>query len=89
MGFRLAWQPIYAQFCKKSKLLEKVKDILTSTGFFEFAKKDPFEKAEFIEALKIAPTIKTDYYTILAEKDSFEKAIHLIETDEILKELIK
>lgn len=74
---------------QKNPNFEKVKDILTSTGFFEFAKKDPFEKAEFIEALKLAPTIKTDYYTILSEKESFEKALHLIETDEILKELIK
>ncbi|MFV0627433.1 MAG: iron-containing alcohol dehydrogenase family protein [Alphaproteobacteria bacterium] len=69
--------------------LPRVKDILLNTGFFEFAKTTPFNKKEFIDALKLAPSIKTDYYTILSEKESFEKALKFIETDEILKELIK
>ena len=53
-----------------------------------FVTKNPFDKADFIEALHIAPSIKNNYYTILSEPDSFEKAVELIENDEILKKLI-
>lgn len=66
-----------------------VKTFLENTGFVEFVAKDPFDKQLFIEAVKTAPNIKENYYTILSEKDSFNKAVKFIETDEILKEMIK
>lgn len=66
-----------------------VKNILTKTGFFEFAKKDPFDKKDFLKALKLAPKIKLNYYTILSKKDSYARAEKLIEQDKILKQLIK
>lgn len=68
---------------------EGIKEILSKTGFFDFVKQNPFDKAEFIEALKLAPSIKHNYYTILSEPDSFDKAVNFIETDHILRELIK
>lgn len=66
-----------------------VKEILTKTGFFDFVKQNPFDKEEFIKAVKQAPSVKRNFYTILSEADSFERAVQLIETDNILKELIK
>ena len=69
--------------------LNGLRDVLTSTGFFEYLKKDKFDFNEFVEALKIAPSIKSGYYTILSEPESLEKAINIIKTDEILKEIIQ
>ena len=66
-----------------------IRDILQKTGFFDFVAENPFDKKEFIEAVKRAPTIKDNYYTVLSEPESFDKAIKLIDTDEILKRLIK
>jgi len=66
-----------------------VKSVLLDTGFLDFVKMDPFNKDEYIEALKLAPSIKQDYYTILSEKDSFDRAVELIDNDEILKSVIK
>ena len=68
---------------------DKVKDFLSETGFFNFAAQDPINKEDFIKALKIAPAIKQNYYTILSERNSFDKAIKFIETDDILKQVIK
>ena len=68
---------------------EKVKDFLLKTGFLNFIEKDPVNKNEFIKALQLAPLIKQNYYTVLSEKDSFDKAINFIETDSILKQIIK
>jgi len=68
---------------------KQVKEFLVKTGFMDFVLKEPISKTKFIEALKIAPTIKQNYYTILSEKDSFNKAINFVETDEILRKIIK
>lgn len=68
---------------------KQVKDFLLKTGFFNFAAQDPINKQEFIQALKLAPTIKQNYYTVLSEKDSLDKALNFIETDDILKQVIK
>ena len=59
------------------------------TKFVDFMKNNPINKTDFIEAIKLAPTIKQNYYTVLSEKDSFDKAINFIETDSILKQIIK
>ena len=68
---------------------QQVKDFLLKTGFFNFVSQDPINKQEFIKALELAPSIKQNYYTILSEKDSFDNAINFIETDDILKQIIK
>ena len=68
---------------------QQVKDFLLKTGFFNFVSQDPINKQEFIKALELAPSIKQNYYTILSEQNSFNKAINFIETDDILKHIIK
>jgi len=67
---------------------DTVKEFLVSTGFAEVVKKDPLDKEDFIKALKLAPSIKADFYTILSEKDSYDRAVKLIEEDELLKSFI-
>ena len=69
-------------------MIDGVRDFFESTGFFDIVREKPFDKREFVEALKIAPLIKQDYYTILSEEDSFARAVKFIEEDKILKSLI-
>lgn len=69
--------------------VDGVRDILRQTGFFKFAAVHPLDKEEFIAALRMAPSIKKDYYTILSEPQSFRRAVELVETDEILRQVIK
>ena len=68
---------------------DKVKDFLLKTRFFNFVSKDPINKEDFIKALKLAPAIKQNYYTVLSEQDSFDRAINFIENDDMLKQVIK
>ncbi len=68
---------------------DKVREFLQVTGFFDYVAEDPFKKDDFVQALRMAPLVKKDYYTVLSEKDSFNRALHYIETDQILKRLIK
>ncbi len=66
-----------------------VKEILEKTGFFAKVAADPLDKKEFLEALKAAPSIKQDYYTILSEPQSYERAVAFIAEDSVLQSLIK
>ena len=68
---------------------DSLREILHKTGFFDFVKQNPFKKSEFEAALKLAPSIKRGFYTILSEADSYDKALSFINTDPILQELIK
>lgn len=65
-----------------------VREVLLNTGFFAYMRQNPLDKDEFINALRLAPSIKTDYYTILSEPDSFRRAVELIDNDSILRTLI-
>lgn len=68
---------------------DNVKDFLTKSKFIEFMINNPIDKDCFVEALKVAPSIKQNYYTILSQEDSFDKAIEFINTDSILKQILK
>jgi glycerol-1-phosphate dehydrogenase [NAD(P)+] len=65
-----------------------IDEILDKTGFWEFAARDPIAKDEFIAALRLAPTIKSGYYTILSEASSYDRALEFIATNEALKKVI-
>lgn len=69
--------------------LEDVVSVLKNTGFFDFVSQNPFDRREFEEALKMAPSVKTDYYTVLSEPDSFERSVKYLDTDEILQSLFR
>lgn len=65
-----------------------IRVFLEQTGFLDYVAEDPLDKEDFIKALHFAPLVKKDYYTILSEKESLERAINYVETDVILKKLI-
>jgi len=66
-----------------------IKQVLEETGFHTYIKEDPFKYDEFAEALKLAPTIKSNFYTILSEPDSLNKALNHIKNDEFLSTVIR
>ena len=59
--------------------------VFTETGFWDAIASDPFERAEWIQAVQLAPTIKSDFYTILSSKDCLPEAIEFLDTDPHLK----
>ena len=69
--------------------IEKIRTFLLKTGFFEYVSENVLKKDEYVLALQQAPLMKKDYYTVMSERDSFVRAINYIESDNILKKLIK
>ncbi|MCL2521434.1 MAG: iron-containing alcohol dehydrogenase family protein [Erysipelotrichales bacterium] len=73
---------------QNNEQIENIKLVFEKTGFLSFAQKNPFRYDEFVEALKLAPSIKRNFYTILSEPDSFKRAIDFIKNDSLLKTVI-
>ena len=66
---------------------ERIKKILTETGFFNYVKSLKIKKEDYIRAIDIAPTIKPNRYTYIHIEENRELAKKIINTDEILTSL--
>ncbi|MGC4067484.1 MAG: iron-containing alcohol dehydrogenase [Polyangiaceae bacterium] len=60
----------------------------TESGFIDHVAAHPLDRAAFREALKRAPLVKQDFYTILSEPSVMERAISLTDTDPVLTRLL-
>ena len=68
--------------------VRRIKQVFTDTGFFEYCKTLSLSKDEYKKAIDIAPSIKPFRHTYLHEEKYREKAKEVIDTDEILKEIL-
>lgn len=48
---------------------KSIADLFEVTGFWDAIYGDPFDRAEWLEAVRQAPTVKADFYTILSARD--------------------
>jgi glycerol-1-phosphate dehydrogenase [NAD(P)+] len=48
---------------------ETLARLFAATSFWRSITADPFDRAEWLEAVRVAPTIKADFYTILSARD--------------------
>jgi glycerol-1-phosphate dehydrogenase [NAD(P)+] len=57
----------------------RIAALFDSTGFWGSIASDPFDRAEWLEAARVAPSIKSDFYTVLSSRDclpEIESALH-------------
>ena len=59
--------------------------LFRQTGFWEVIRQNPFCKREWLEAVRQAPSIKDDFYTILSERDQTAAVEKIIEEDSNLR----
>lgn len=59
--------------------------LFDETGFWDLIRADPFSRAEWVEAIRLAPSIKDDFYTVLSQDGALQRAINLIDEDERLR----
>jgi len=60
---------------------QRIGRLFEETGFWSEIRSDPFSLAEWHRALRLAPSIKEDFYTILSEPESIELAEDVLEHD--------
>lgn len=60
---------------------ETIDRLFTATGFWEAVAADPFDRREWLEAARLAPSIKTDFYTIFSARDCLPEIENALKTD--------
>jgi glycerol-1-phosphate dehydrogenase [NAD(P)+] len=53
--------------------------LFDATGFWRAIASDPFDRSEWLEAARVAPSIKSDFYTVLSSRDwlpEIDAALH-------------
>ncbi len=60
---------------------EHIARLFDATGFWDSIASDPFDQSEWIAAARIAPSIKTDFYTVLSSRDCRPEIERAINTD--------
>lgn len=60
---------------------ERISELFDATGFWDAVRKDPFIKSEWLEAFRLAPNIKSDFYTVLSERDCFKEFKEILDHD--------
>lgn len=61
---------------------------IEQSGFLEFMASHPLSKQDFQEAVKRAPAIKDDFYTVLSERDAIERLLEFTEQDPYMKRML-
>lgn len=67
---------------------KRIKTILEETGFFEYVKTLKMKKDDFKKAIDLAPSIKPGRYTYIHVKENQLLAKIIIDTDEILNNIL-
>jgi len=62
-----------------------IRSVLERTGFWEAFRDEPLSRREWVEAVRIAPTIKQDFHTILSTRDCVPEVEGLLATDPQLR----
>ena len=60
---------------------ERIARVLEATGFWRGIEADPFSRREWLEAVRLAPTMKENYYTILSARDCVAEVADILGTD--------
>ncbi len=60
---------------------ERIASVLDATGFWRGISADPFSRREWLEAVRLAPSVKEDFYTVLSSRDCAPEVEALLRTD--------
>ena len=66
-----------------------IADLFEKTGFWRAIEQDPFRRADWLEALRRAPAIKQDFYTVLSSRDCLPEAEGHLRNDPHLQKCVR
>lgn len=64
---------------------ERIARLFAATGFWEEVRKDPFSRAEWLEAVRMAPSMKDNYFTVLSTRDCLPEVTDMLREDANLR----
>jgi glycerol-1-phosphate dehydrogenase [NAD(P)+] len=68
---------------------DRIATLFTETGFWDAVADDPFVRAEWLAAVRAAPTIKERFYTVLSSRDVLPEVARLLVEDPYLARCIR
>jgi glycerol-1-phosphate dehydrogenase [NAD(P)+] len=63
---------------------DRIATLFDATGFWEAIAADPFSRTEWLGAVRAAPAIKDDFYTVLSSRDVLPEVEHLLTQEPLL-----
>lgn len=64
---------------------DSIEEVLGRAGFWDVIRADPFSRSEWLEAVRKAPSVREDLYTILSTDDWTSEVQGIIDSDPLLK----
>ncbi len=68
---------------------ERIAALFDATGFWKAVASNPFDRAEWLEAARVAPSIKSDFYTILSARDCLPEIESALDSDPNLRQCFR
>ena len=68
---------------------DRIATLFDTTGFWKVIASDPFDRAEWLEAARLAPSIKSDFYTVLSSRDCLPEIETALNSDANLRQCFK
>lgn len=63
----------------------RINQLFERTGFWETIQADPFSRDEWVEAIRMAPSIKEGFHTVLSQDGAIVRAVSLLDADDRLR----
>ena len=67
----------------------RIAALFDSTGFWRAIASDSFDRAEWLAAARIAPSIKSDFYTVLSSRDCLPEIENALHSDQNLRQCFR
>jgi glycerol-1-phosphate dehydrogenase [NAD(P)+] len=64
---------------------DRIASVFEQTGFWDAIRANPFQRSLWLEAVALAPEMKSEFHTILSECDGVAEIAKLLESDPLLR----
>jgi glycerol-1-phosphate dehydrogenase [NAD(P)+] len=82
-GVQVGVACIGTMWLQENPRLEQVMSVMAETGFIHYVKQNPLDRDAFIEAIRLAPSMKEGYYTILTPAENVERLVEFVQTSPV------
>ncbi len=79
----------YAVSHAQRDTFELARRSVVESGFLAFVEKDPLSRRDFEQALRRAPFVKEDFYTILSEDGAIDEILAWMEHDDVMNRMLR
>jgi glycerol-1-phosphate dehydrogenase [NAD(P)+] len=73
----------------QSQNSRRIAALFDATGFWRTVASDPFDIVEWLEAARVAPSVKSDFYTVLSSRDCLQEIENALQSDSNLRQCFR